>query len=99
MGKNDYSSVHDGQLSYPSWLEVDYLLVREPYRIREDVPHAVCYGQPKGRRHELQRAQASIQVGATNTFTVINNNQVYSYSDIILFMEKVMRQTAVDASS
>jgi len=30
-------------------------------------------------------------------FTIINNNQVYSYSDIILFMEKVMRQQHVDA--
>ena len=30
-------------------------------------------------------------------FTVISNNQVYSYSDIILFMEKVMRQQPVDA--
>ena len=30
-------------------------------------------------------------------FTVISNNQIYSYSDIILFMEKVMRQQKVDA--
>ena len=30
-------------------------------------------------------------------FTVISNNQVYSYADIILFMEKVMRQQDVDA--
>lgn len=30
-------------------------------------------------------------------FTIINNNQTYSYSDIILFMEKVMRQQHVDA--
>jgi len=30
-------------------------------------------------------------------FTVISNEQVYSYSDIILFMEKVMRQQPVDA--
>ena len=29
-------------------------------------------------------------------FTVVNNNQVYSYSDIILFMEKIMRQQPVD---
>ena len=29
-------------------------------------------------------------------FTVINNNQVYSYSDIILFMEKVLRQESFD---
>ena len=31
-----------------------------------------------------------------NHFTVVNNNQVYSYSDIILFMEKIMRQQKVD---
>jgi len=30
-------------------------------------------------------------------FTIINNKQVYSYSDIILFMEKVMKQQPVDA--
>lgn len=30
-------------------------------------------------------------------FVVINNSQVYSYSDIILFMEKVMRQQPIDA--
>lgn len=30
-------------------------------------------------------------------FTVINNEQVYSYADIILFMEKVMRQQEIDA--
>jgi len=30
-------------------------------------------------------------------FTIINNNQVYSYSDIIVFMEKIMRQQQVDA--
>ena len=30
-------------------------------------------------------------------FTIINNNQIYTYSDIILFMEKVMRQQHVDA--
>jgi hypothetical protein len=30
-------------------------------------------------------------------FTIINNNQVYSYSDIIIFMEKVMNQQHVDA--
>jgi len=30
-------------------------------------------------------------------FTVINNNQVYSYSDLIVFMEKIMRQQEVDA--
>jgi len=30
-------------------------------------------------------------------FTIINNNQVYSYFDIILFMEKVMKQQHIDA--
>ena len=30
-------------------------------------------------------------------FTVISNNQVYSYSDIILFLEKIYRQEAYDA--
>jgi replicative DNA helicase len=30
-------------------------------------------------------------------FTIISNNQVYSYSDIIVFMEKIMRQQEVDA--
>ena len=30
-------------------------------------------------------------------FTIISNNQVYSYSDIIIFMEKIMRQQQVDA--
>lgn len=30
-------------------------------------------------------------------FTVISNNQVYSYSDIILFLEKILRQQEADA--
>tara|TARA_R100001591_G_scaffold58712_1_gene68535 strand:- start:3966 stop:5546 length:1581 start_codon:yes stop_codon:yes gene_type:complete len=30
-------------------------------------------------------------------FTIINNNAVYSYSDIIVFMEKVMKQQPIDA--
>ncbi len=30
-------------------------------------------------------------------FTVISNNQVYSYSDLIVFMEKIMKQQPVDA--
>jgi replicative DNA helicase len=30
-------------------------------------------------------------------FTIINNNQVYSYSDIIVFMEKVKAQQHIDA--
>ena len=43
----------------------------------------------------LERKQAYKWV--QEHFTVINNNQIYSYSDIILFMEKVMRQQDVDA--
>jgi hypothetical protein len=30
-------------------------------------------------------------------FVVINNNNVYSYSDLIVFMEKIMRQQEIDA--
>jgi len=30
-------------------------------------------------------------------FVIINNNQVYSYSDIILFIEKILRQQKLDA--
>lgn len=33
----------------------------------------------------------------SNHFTVINNNQVYSYSDVLVFMEKVMRHQSIDA--
>ena len=43
----------------------------------------------------LERRQAYKWVN--EHFVVINNNQVYGYSDIILFMEKVMRQTPIDA--
>ena len=43
----------------------------------------------------LERKQAYKWV--QEHFTIINNNAVYSYSDIILFMEKVMRQQPVDA--
>jgi len=32
-----------------------------------------------------------------NHFVVINNNNVYSYSDLIVFMEKIMRQQEIDA--
>ena len=48
-----------------------------------------------GNMNYAQRKQAYKWV--QEHFTVINNNQVYSYSDIILFMEKVMRQQKVDA--
>ena len=43
----------------------------------------------------LERRQAYKWVN--EHFVVINNNQVYGYSDIILFVEKVMRQTPIDA--
>ena len=48
-----------------------------------------------GNMNYAQRKQAYKWV--QEHFTIINNNQVYSYSDIILFMEKVMRQQKVDA--
>ena len=48
-----------------------------------------------GNMNFSQRKQAYKWV--QDHFTVINNNQVYSYSDIILFMEKVLRQQHVDA--
>ena len=48
-----------------------------------------------GSMNYAQRKQAYKWV--QEHFTIINNNQVYSYSDIILFMEKVMRQQKVDA--
>ena len=50
---------------------------------------------PVGNMNFFQRKQAYKWV--QEHFTIINNNQVYSYSDIILFMEKVMRQQPVDA--
>ena len=43
----------------------------------------------------LERKQAYKWV--SDHFIVISNNQVYGYSDIILFVEKVMRQQPVDA--
>ena len=43
----------------------------------------------------LQRKQAYKWV--QKHFTLISNNGIYSYSDIILFMEKVMRQQDLDA--
>ncbi len=43
----------------------------------------------------LERRQAYKWVN--EHFVVINNNQVYGYSDIILFVEKVMKQQQVDA--
>ena len=43
----------------------------------------------------LERKQAYKWV--SDHFVVISNNQVYGYSDIILFVEKVMRQQPIDA--
>jgi len=43
--------------------------------------------------HERKQAYKWVQ----DHFTIINNNAVYSYSDIIVFMEKVMKQQPVDA--
>jgi len=43
----------------------------------------------------LERKQAYKWV--SDHFVVISNNQVYGYSDIILFVEKIMRQQPVDA--
>lgn len=48
-----------------------------------------------GDMNYSQRKQAYKWV--QDHFTVISNNQVYSYSDIILFMEKIMRQQQIDA--
>ena len=42
--------------------------------------------------HERKQSYKWVQ----DHFIIINNNQVYSYSDIILFMEKIMRQQPVD---
>jgi len=43
----------------------------------------------------MERKKAYEWVG--KYFTVISNKQVYSYSDIIVFLEKVMKQQEVDA--
>jgi hypothetical protein len=42
---------------------------------------------------ERKRAYAWV----SDHFVIINNNQVYSYSDIILFIEKILRQQKLDA--
>ena len=42
----------------------------------------------------LERKQAYKWVG--DHFTIINNNQIYTYGDIILFMEKILRQQPLD---
>jgi hypothetical protein len=50
---------------------------------------------PIGSMNYAQKKQAYKWV--QDHFIVISNKQVYSYSDIILFIEKVMRQTPIDA--
>ena len=50
---------------------------------------------PVGSMNYAQKKQAYKWV--QDHFIVISNKQVYSYSDIILFIEKVMRQTPIDA--
>ena len=50
---------------------------------------------PIGSMNYTQKKQAYKWV--QDHFIVISNKQVYSYSDIILFIEKVMRQTPIDA--
>ena len=43
----------------------------------------------------MQRKKAYEWVG--NHFTIISNKQIYSYTDIIIFLEKILKQQAVDA--
>ena len=43
----------------------------------------------------MQRKKAYEWVG--NHFTIISNKQIYSYTDIIVFLEKILKQQAVDA--
>jgi hypothetical protein len=45
--------------------------------------------------NHMERKKAYEWVG--KHFTVISNKQVYSYGDIIIFLEKIMRQQEVDA--
>jgi hypothetical protein len=45
--------------------------------------------------NHMERKRAYEWVG--EHFTVISNKQVYSYSDIIVFLEKIMKQQEVDA--
>lgn len=45
--------------------------------------------------NHMERKKAYEWVG--KHFTVISNKQVYSYSDIIIFLEKIMKQQEVDA--
>ena len=51
--------------------------------------------KPIASMNYMERKKAYEWVG--KYFTVISNKQVYSYSDIMIFLEKVMKQQEVDA--
>jgi replicative DNA helicase len=51
--------------------------------------------KPVSSMNHMERKRAYEWVG--KYFTVISNKQVYSYSDIIVFLEKIMKQQDVDA--
>ena len=51
--------------------------------------------KPVSSMNHMERKRAYEWVG--KHFTVISNKQVYSYSDIIVFLEKIMKQQEVDA--
>ena len=51
--------------------------------------------KPIASKNNMERKRAYEWVG--EHFTVISNKQVYSYADIIVFLEKIMKQQEVDA--
>tara|TARA_X000001388_G_scaffold63933_2_gene49955 strand:+ start:107 stop:1924 length:1818 start_codon:yes stop_codon:yes gene_type:complete len=51
--------------------------------------------KPIASMNHMERKKAYEWVG--EHFTVISNKQVYSYADIIVFLEKIMKQQEVDA--
>ena len=51
--------------------------------------------KPISSMNHMERKKAYEWVG--EHFTVISNKQVYSYADIIVFLEKIMKQQEVDA--
>ena len=51
--------------------------------------------KPISSMNHMERKRAYEWVG--EHFTVISNKQVYSYADIIVFLEKIMKQQEVDA--
>ena len=51
--------------------------------------------KPIASMNHMERKRAYEWVG--EHFTVISNKQVYSYADIIVFLEKIMKQQEVDA--